>query len=237
MKRLYKDVAVEEREEGCIILLDGALAKTLQAATLSVPSLALAKAIAGEWRDQPERIDRSTMPLTGLANSAIDRVSRHRGQVIDHILGFGRSDVVCYRAEAPAVLADRQKELWDPLLDWARTKHGLRLMADAGISYIEQPVDAILRMQEIVAGLEDFRLAPLDLAASLTGSFVIALALIDGHLTADTAFAAAQLDEVFQAEKWGRDAEAEARRTRLLAELRAAERFVQLLGRGRPEVP
>ena len=230
MKRFYKDVAVAEREEAYVILLDGKPAKSLQGAFLEVPSQALAAAIAVEWRDQSEHIDRATMPLTGLANSALDRVSRNRGQVIDHVLGFGRNDLLCYRAETPATLAERQKALWDPLLDWARTKHGLRLMADAGIAYIEQPVDAIVRMQELVSGLNDFMLAPLDLSAALTGSFVVALALVEGHLTADGAFAAAQLDEIFQAEKWGHDADAESRRVRLLAELNATERFVRLLG-------
>lgn len=229
MKRFYKEVAVAEGADAYVVLLDGKPAKSLQGAVLEVPAQRLAQAIAAEWRDQGEHIDRATMPLTGLANSALDRVSRNRGQVIDHILGFGRNDLLCYRAETPAALAERQKALWDPLLDWARTEHGLRLMADSGIAYIEQPVDAIVRMQELVSGLNDFVLAPLDLSAALTGSFMIALALVEGRLTADGAFAAAQLDEVFQAEKWGRDAEAEVHRARLLAELEAAERFVRLL--------
>ncbi|HEX4158082.1 MAG TPA: ATP12 family protein [Rhizomicrobium sp.] len=230
IKRFYKDVTVTERGDEYLVLLDGRPAKTLQGTVLSVPSQGLAVAIAAEWRDQREPIDHSAMPLTGLANSALDHVSQNRGQVIDRILGFGRSDLICYRADAPAALSERQKALWDPLLDWVRTKHGLRLMADAGVSYIEQPVDAIVRMQEIVAALEDFTLAPLDLAAALTGSFVIALALLQGRLTADEAFAAAELDEIFQAEKWGRDAEAEARRARQLEELKTAERFAQLSG-------
>ncbi|HTT84622.1 MAG TPA: ATP12 family protein [Rhizomicrobium sp.] len=228
-KRFYADVAVAERDGNYVILLDGKPARTLQGAVLRAPSRALAEAMEAEWRAQQERIDRSTMMLTGLANSAIDHVGLQRGQVIDHILGFGRSDVVYYRVEEPAVLAARQKELWDPLLDWARTKHGLRLMVDAGISYIEQPVDAMVRMQEIVSGLDDLRLAALDLAAALTGSLVIALALTEGHIAAEQAFAAAVLDEIYQAEKWGRDADAESRRTRMLDELRACERFVRLL--------
>lgn len=229
MKRFYRDVTVAEGEGGYAVLLDEAPAKTSQGAPLNTPSRSLAEAIAGEWRDQHERIDRATMPLTGLACAALDRMGRNRGQVIDHILGFGRSDLVCYRAETPVALAERQKALWDPLLDWALTRHGLRFMADAGVTYIEQPVDVIVRMQELVSALGDFRLAPFDLMASLTGSFVIALALLEGHLTADGAFAAAQLDEIYQAEKWGRDAEAEARRTHMLADLTAAERFVRLL--------
>jgi chaperone required for assembly of F1-ATPase len=228
-KRFYRDVTVGARDEGIVIVLDGKPAKTLHGASLRAPTHALADAVALEWRDQLDLIDRSTMLLTGLVNSAIDRAGRNRGQVIDHIMGFGRSDLLCYRADEPAVLSVRQKELWDPLLEWARTKHGLRLMADAGALYIEQPVDAILRMQELVSAVDDFMLAPFDLVAALTGSFVIALALVEGHISANEAFAAAQVDEIYQAEKWGRDAEAEARRNQLLAELKAAERFVQLL--------
>jgi chaperone required for assembly of F1-ATPase len=228
-RRFYQDAAVAERDGGYVVLLDGKPAKTSQSSILNLPSRALAEAVAAEWEAQAERIDRSCMPLTGLATSAIDRIGQNRGQAIDHILSFGRSDLICYRADAPAGLQARQKEAWDPLLEWARTKHGLRLMADAGISYIEQPIDAIVRMQEVVSGFGDFTLAPLDLAATLTGSFVIALALVENHLTAEEAFAAAQLDEIFQAETWGRDAEAEARRERLFAELKAAERFVHLL--------
>jgi chaperone required for assembly of F1-ATPase len=111
IKRFYKGVSVAERAERYLILLDERPAKTLQGTVLSAPSHALADAIAAEWRDQVVDIDLSAMPLTGLANSALDRASRHRGQVIDHILGFGRSDLLCYRAGAPAALADRQKAL------------------------------------------------------------------------------------------------------------------------------
>src|ERR1700690_1876042 len=125
MKRFYKDVAVEERGEEYAVLLDQTPAKTSRGTVLSVRSHALADAIAAEWRDQAADIDHSAMPLTGLANSALDHVTRHRGQVIDHILGFGRSDLLYYRAEAPVALAARQRELWDPLLDWTRTTHGL----------------------------------------------------------------------------------------------------------------
>ncbi|HEX3666086.1 MAG TPA: ATP12 family protein [Rhizomicrobium sp.] len=229
-KRFYTDAVVAERQDGYVILLDGRPVKTLQRAVLNVLTQALANAIATEWREQGEHVERSAMPLTGLANSAIDRVGSNRGQLIDHILAFGRSDLVCYRASEPARLAERQKDVWDPLLQWAWTAHGLRLMADAGISYIEQPVDAIVRMQELVSSLGDFTLAALDLSASLTGSFVIALALVGFHITAEEAFAAAQLDEIFQAETWGSDAEAEAKRTRVLKELRAVERFAALTG-------
>ncbi|HEY3638005.1 MAG TPA: ATP12 family protein [Rhizomicrobium sp.] len=229
MKRFYKEVSVAEQDGGHVVLLDNKPLKTLQGAMLRVPSRGLAEAIAEEWRGQGEHLDRNSMMLTGIANGAVDRAGTERGQVIEQILGFGRSDLICYRASEPEALKARQAALWDPLLDWARTKHGLRLMADAGISYIEQPIDAIVRMQELVSGLDDFTLAPFELASALTGSFVIGLALVEGHILAEQAFSAALADEIFQAEKWGDDAEAAARRARLRAELDAVARFVRLL--------
>lgn len=229
VRRYYKSVAIAERGESFAVLLDGKPAQTLHGAPLLAPTRELAEAIAEEWRAQGDQLNPQSMALTALANLAIDRIGSGRGAVVEHILAFGRSDLVCYRAEAPAELRARQNAMWDPVLSWAQTDHGIRLVADAGIAFIEQPVDALVRMQEIVAPLDDFSLAAVDWASARTGSFVLALALIEDRMNADTAFAAAQLDELYQAEKWGRDAEAEARRNRLLDELKAAERFVHLL--------
>jgi chaperone required for assembly of F1-ATPase len=167
--------------------------------------------------------------LTALAAAALNRVATARGDVIEHILGYGRNELLCYRAAEPPELAARQKARWDPLLEWAHTHHGIRLAADTGISFIEEPVDALLRMQEIVSGLDDFELAALDAVASLAASFVVALALIERHIGAEEAFAVSHLEELYQAEKWGRDAEAEQRRARTIAELKAVECFVSLL--------
>ena len=229
-KRFYKQASVERQGDEYLVVLDGRPAKTLQRHALAAPSRALAEAIAMEWNAQDEKIDRSSMMLTALANSAIDHVSRHRGAVIEHSLGFGRSDLLCYRADE-SDLAGRQAAMWDPLLVWAHAEHGIRFETDKGITFVEQPVDTLLRMQEIVADLDDFALVAFDAAASLAGSFVIALALVKRRLNADEAFAAAQLDELYQVEKWGRDAEAEQRRQRLLNELKAIERLVHLLSR------
>ena len=228
-RRFYREVGIAERDGAFAVLLDGKPAKTPRGASLQLPSLALAEAIAEEWRAQGEHLAPSNMLLTGLANAAIDRASTQRGQVIEHILAFGRSDLVCYRAEAPASLVERQKETWDPLLAWAWEKYKLRLLSDMGISYIEQPMDAAVRMRELASALDEFLLAAFEPATALTGSFILALALIDGHIGAEQAFAAAQLDELYQAGKWGRDSEAEQRRGRLFAELNAIELFVRLL--------
>jgi chaperone required for assembly of F1-ATPase len=229
VRRSYKSVAVAQGNSGYAVLLDGKPAKTPGGSPLEVPAAALADAIAEEWRAQTERLDPANMMLTGLANAAIDRAGSRRGDVIEHVLGFGRSDLVCYRAESPPALAARQIDLWDPLLAWARSQHGIRLIADAGISFVEQPADSALRMQALVSDLDDFALVALEAAASRTGSFVVALALVERHVDAEQAFAAAQLDELYQAEKWCRDPEAEGRRERQLSELKAVARFVWLL--------
>lgn len=229
MRRSYSKVGVGENGDSFAVTLDGAGAKTSGGALLLLPTRPLAEAVAEEWRGQRERLDPATMMLTRLAYAAIDQVGPARGQAIGHALAFGRSDVLCYRVERPEALAERQRQTWNPLLEWARAEFGLRLIVDEGIASTQQPADALLRMQELTAGMDDFRLAAFDAAATGTCSFVLALALVKRHLGAEHAFAAAQLEELFQAETWGRDTEAEAWRTRLRAELGAVERFIAAL--------
>jgi chaperone required for assembly of F1-ATPase len=229
MKRFYKLVAVGEYFS---VLLDGKPILTPARAPLALPTGALAQAIAEEWRAQTQTIDPETMPLTKLANTVIDGVARNRAAVIEQTCAIGRSDHLCYRAEEPAVLMARQAALWDPLLDWAWARYGARLKTGQGIGFVEQPVDALAALDAAVASFDDFALAALHSAAALSGSLVLALALAEGRLDATQAFEASQLDERFQAERWGRDGEAERRRGHLLAELHAAERFLRLLKLG-----
>jgi chaperone required for assembly of F1-ATPase len=227
--RFYKEVSTAAQDGGFAVLLDGKPVKTPGRAPLSLPTAAIAEAVAEEWRAQGEQIEPASMPLTGLAHAAFDLVPRHRGKVIEHILGFGRSDLVCYRAEAPSELAVRQERLWNPWLAWIAGAHGVRLQTGAGLSFIEQPVDSALALEKLVCALGDFQLAALDRAASLTGSIVLGLAMLDRRLGAADAFAAAHVDEEYQAETWGRDPASEARKAHLLAELAAAERVLHLL--------
>lgn len=227
-RRNYKTVDVSASGEGFTVTLDGASAR-IGSVALTLPNTMLADAIAREWREQEQKLDPARMRLTALAGVALTRVPVRRGAVIEHILGFGRNELLCYRAAEPFELTARQRSQWDPMLEWAHSRHGIRLVADSGISFIEQPADAELRMQEIVSARDDFELAALDTAATLASSFVVALALVERHVNAEEAFALSHLDELFQAEKWGRDAEAEARRAHILGELKAVERFVSLL--------
>ncbi|HEY1613034.1 MAG TPA: ATP12 family protein [Rhizomicrobium sp.] len=227
--KFYSTVVVAPREGRFAVLLDSKPARTPGRAHLALPTRRLADAIAREWDVQTERVDPAAMPLTRLANTAIDRMASQRGAVIEHILGFGRNDLLCYRVEAPPELVTRQAQAWDPLLHWMVEAHAVRLQVGHGVVFVEQPADVDDRLQEIVSARDDHALVCLDLVASLTGSLVLALALADGHLAPSGVFAAAFLDEHFQAERWGRDEEAEARRSQIRCELETAERYLRLL--------
>lgn len=229
MKRFYKDVSVAEEGGAHRVLLDGRILKTQSKSVVALPSASLAEAVAEEWRAQGESIDPPTMFLTRLTFAAIDGVQADRRKVADHALSFGRTDLLCYRAEYPDELVARQARVWNPLLDWAGKRFGAKLKLANGIGFKEQSPESILALERAIAETDDFKLAALHTAAMITGSLVLALAVAEGHLNAERAFAAATLDETFQSEKWGTDEEAQARLERLSAELSAAERFLKLL--------
>ncbi|HWA89168.1 MAG TPA: ATP12 family protein [Rhizomicrobium sp.] len=223
MKRFYK----EARAKGGMVLLDGRQLKTPRGAALAVPS-ALAEAIAAEWRAQGDEIVPAAMPLTRLANTAIDGIGPRRDEAIAEIAGFARHDHLCYRTDKPAELVRRQNDAWDSLLDWAAERYGAPLIVVAGVTSVAQPEASLEALRRAVEALDDFALAGLHVAASITGSLVLGLAVADGRLSAADAFALSQVDERFQAEKWGLDSEAEARAEHLAAELDAAARFMKL---------
>jgi chaperone required for assembly of F1-ATPase len=230
MKRFYKGVTASASPDGgYTVLLDGKAVKTPKRALLSLPNLALAEAVAEEWRGQGETLDTQTMPLTRLAFAAIDAVTPERAEIRKQVLKYAETDLLAYRAEEPPELVTRQARLWDPLLDWAAETYGARLETGCGIRHVAQPPEAISALGQALARYDEFELAALHTATTITGSLILALALTEEEVSADEAFAAATLDETFQAEKWGRDAEAEQRRERLLSELTAAERFLRLL--------
>jgi chaperone required for assembly of F1-ATPase len=230
MKRFYKEASASAgRDGGYTVLLDGKAVKTPKRAMLSLPNLPLAEAIAEEWRGQGETLDPQTMPLTRLAFAAIDVVTPERARIAKQILKYVETDLLCYRAEDPPELVARQAHIWDPLLDWAAETYGARLKVGFGIRPVPQPAEAIAELEQTIARYDEFELAALHAATTITGSLILGLALTEEKVRAEGAFAAATLDETFQAEKWGRDAEPEERRHRLLAELTAASRLLRLL--------
>lgn len=228
-KRFYKTVAVAEGPGGFALQLDGKPVKTPAGHALRAPTRALAEAIAREWRGQGDTIDPETMRLTKALNTALDRVAAHRDAIVEDLAKYAVTDLICYRADSPMELARRQAAAWDPWLDWAAERFGARLVVTTGVAHVEQPQASLTRLRAAIAAYDDHRLVTLHTAVTITGSAVLGLAFVARALTADEAMRAALVDEDFQAELWGRDAEAEATRARRRAELEAADTLLVLL--------
>ena len=211
------------------VLLDGRPLKTPGGRKLTTGrARALADAIADEWQAQDLEIRPETMPLTKLVNTAIDRIPGNRVSVIDDLAKYASSDLLCYRAESPEELVRRQREAWDPWLGWAVEEHWAKLEVASGVSHVEQSADALERLRNAIAAHDDLSLTALHVGITITGSAILGLAFAARELTAEQAFALSQIDETFQAERWGRDAEAEKARAARLAELTAAGRLLTL---------
>lgn len=228
--KFYKTVSVAEAPGGFAVRLDDKPLKTPLRADFVLPTELLAEAVAAEWRGQGERVDPGSMPLTRLAFAVLDVASRHRLRLEQEILAYGRSDLLCYRADIPAALAARQNAAWNPLLAWVEDALGVRLNTGSGVAFVAQPPEAEPCFAAALAACDDFALVGLHGAVTITGSLVLGLALLKGRLSAAEAFALSRLDEEFQAEAWGRDAEAEARKARLGADLAATARMFGLMG-------
>lgn len=229
LKRFYGDATVRADGDRFLVTLDGKPVLTPAKQRLSLPIRALAEAIAGEWAAQGERVDPATMPLLRLATTALDRVVPAREAVIDQIAAYGASDLLCYRAEAPPRLVDLQVRAWQPHLDRAAALWGVVLRTTRGVAPVRQDEGALARLRARVADHDDLTLAALHAAVPVTGSLVLGLLLAEGEIDAATAWQAAQLEADFQAETWGRDAEAEAATEAKHRELLAARAFLDLL--------
>ena len=226
MKRFYKAAGVGE---GNRILLDGRPVKTPARRDLILPGALLAEAVADEWNAQSETIDPRAMPLTGLANAAIDRVAPDPPAFARGLAAFGESDLLYYRVEEPAPLAGRQTEAWDPILAWAQQRYDVVFELALGVIHMPQPPETVARLGAVVAALDPFQLAGLSPLVTISGSLLIALALAEGEIGLDPAWAAATLDEHWQAENWGEDEEAAAALASRRADFAAAARFLSLL--------
>jgi chaperone required for assembly of F1-ATPase len=227
--RFYAEVTVAERPGGDALLLDGKPLITPGRAELLLPAAGLAHAVAQEWRAQGERIDPESMPLTRLANSAIDGVRGREAEVAADIARYAASDLLCYRAGYPEELAARQREHWDPVLDWLAEAHGCRLVVATGVMHVAQPEDAVARIARLIGQRSAFPLAALHSLTTLTGSVLLALAHAERRLALEATWAAAHVDEDWQIAQWGKDLEAAERRRRRKSELAAASRMLELL--------
>ena len=228
-KRFYKEASVEPRDGGYAVLLDGRGVKTPAKTPLVLPTHALAEAVAEEWNRQGEHIDPRTMWFTKLANTAIDRVTPRRDAVVDELAAFSGTDLICYMADHPVGLAQRQAAHWAPLIVWAEEALGASLRVTPGLMHVPQDEATLAAMRAAIEAASDFELAGLHNAVTLTGSTVIGLALLHGRLTVDQAFDAAHVDEAWQAYLSGEDEDEAARLAMRHEELADTARFLALV--------
>lgn len=232
MKRFWTDVAVCAQTDGHVIRLDGRPLRTPRRQPLVVPTLVLAAAIADEWRAVDGAIRPGSLPLTGIANAAIDIVTPDPAAFAAELARYAETDLTCYRADGPEPLVARQVAAWEPPLQALEARHGLEFRRTAGITPVHQPPATLEAIAGLLLGLDAFRLAALQPIVSISGSLVLALALLDGTMDAEACFTVGNLDEIWQEEQWGTDALAQAARAARRADFAAAARFLTLLDAG-----
>ncbi|HLL27916.1 MAG TPA: ATP12 family protein [Xanthobacteraceae bacterium] len=231
-KRFYRKAAAGEAEGGFALLLDGKTAKTPAGKPLVLPTRALAEAIVAEWQAQEETIDPAKMPLTRLANLAIDQAEKEAPSLRAEIRRYAASDHVLYRAGEPEGLVVLQAAHWDPIVEWAHSALGARLILAEGVNFVAQPETALAAIgAEVENWPPPFALAALASLTSLAGSALIALALARGRLSTVEAWNAAHVDEDWNIRQWGEDSEAAHRRAGRLSEFEAAAKMLALLDR------
>lgn len=223
VRRFYRTVEAREADGLYELALDGRGARTPGRNTLAAKSRSVMEKVAQEWARQGETIDPAGMPLTRLLNSALDGVARTMDETRAEIVRYAGSDLLCYRAEEPEALSERQRAAFDPVLDWAAETFGASFVLAAGLMHVEQPPETLAAFRAAVEAFDDpVALAGLSVATTLTGSAVLALALARGRLAPEEAWRIAHIDEDFQIERWGEDEEAAARRAARWREMEAA---------------
>lgn len=229
MKRFYKLAAVTGEAAPFGVALDDRPLRTPSRAVLAVPTLALAEAIAAEWNGQGEVIDPRSMPLTGLANAAIDRVAPEKDGFADGLAVFAETELLAYRAEHPPVLVVHQAAQWDPWLAWARARYDVDFASVTGIIHLPQPTATLARIRAAYRAFDAFRLAALHPVVTISGSAVIGLAVAEAQMDAKAAWQIGHLDELWQAEQWGKDPLAEAGHKERQRDLASAVAMLRLL--------
>jgi len=229
MKRFWKAADVVETDGCWGVELDGKPLRTPARDPLTVPTKALADAVAGEWNGVEEKIDPRGLPLTGLANAAIDRVAPDKQTFVDVLARYAEADLACYRAEGPAGLVERQAEYWDPLLGWGQRRFDVDFKTTNGIVHVAQPQATVDRLAHAISMLDPFRLAGLSPLVTIGGSLLAALGVLEGAFTPEQAWEAVSVDDRWQLEQWGSDAEAEAALASRRWDFLAAARYLELL--------
>lgn len=209
-RRFWSTVTVVEADGGFAITLDARPVKTPAKRALVLPTRGFADAVAAEWEAQDAEINPQTMPFTRTANAALDKVAVQHAEVADMLAAYGDSDLLCYRADQPAELVARQSQVWDPMLDWAAETLGARLEARAGVMHVPQDPAALARLRAQVHAMSAFQLAAFHDLVSLSGSLILAFAATQDVASPDSIWDTSRLDEIWQAQQWGSDDEAEA---------------------------
>lgn len=228
-KRFYKEVTVEPEGAGFAVKLDGRTVRTPKGGKLVLPTRALADLVAGEWAAQAEVIELADMHATRLANTALEALPAAREATVQSVAQYAGSDLLCYFADQPTALADRQVERWEPVLARAEAEIAGAFVRASGIVHREQPTETLARVRALAGGLDDFRLTGLAFGAALFGSAILAIGLLRGWFSGEQAFELSRLDEAYQEEKWGVDAEAAERTAKLADEARLLERWFRAL--------
>lgn len=229
MKRFWRDAAPVAEPGGWSIALDSRPLKTPARATLIVQSPMLAEAIAEEWRSCGEEIDPRRMPLTGLANAAIDHVAPDPRRFANELGRYAEGDLLCYRADHPPKLIAAQAAAWDPMLDWARHRFNAEFRVVTGIMHVDQPPATIAALAAALSPASPFQLAALSPIVTIGGSLITAIALFERAIDLDTAWATVTVDDRWQVEQWGDDDEAVAALANRNGDFAAAARFLDLL--------
>lgn len=232
MKRFWESATVAEKPDGYAVLLDGRPMHLPGGGVLRLASRPLAEAIAAEWQQagggKGGEMSFADTPLTRLAGTAQQRIAPDPAPVVDAIARYGESDLLCYRADAPEPLVQRQTQAWQPWLDWAALTFDAPLRITSGVGHVRQHQDSVRALRNAVAALDVDALAALGIAVPALGSLVLGLALARGELDAETAHALGNLDELYQAELWGEDAEAATRRRAMAEDVALAARYIAL---------
>ena len=230
MKRFWKEVEVaEDAEGGWAIQLDGRSVKTPAREALRAPTKALADAIAEEWNSVESEIDPRAMPLTGLANAAIDRIAPDPATFALGLTRYAEADLACYRSDWPPELVTRQAESWDPLLAWARRRYDIDFATTTGLTHVPQAPATVEQLSHAVSALDPFRLAGLSPLVTIGGSLVASLAVLEQAIEPEEAWNAVSIDDRWQIDQWGADHDAEAALENRKRDFLAAARFLDLL--------
>ena len=234
MKRFYKEVQVQTCGSGCVIELDYCPILTPGKNKLILPNRRLADSVAAEWARQGEKIQPNTMPFMSFSSTAIDRIQPNPNAVVISITEFTKTDLLCYRADDPKELIDRQNLLWQPLVDWCSALVGHSFKVTTGIIPIEQTSELIQAMGSLIQVYDEFFLIILHQLTTISGSIIIALAIVEGYMEIEEGVQAAYLDELFQIERWGEDAEASLRIANMREEMLEVGSFLGLVSSQHP---